>query len=170
VLIAKHAIERLHERLPLPDRESLFHQGMVRAFERPVLFPQGSNRYLVEFRMGKDRLGYFVAEVHPGFVLIKSFLFLTMEGTPESKLLKEKLGLHRADVEYYNLDQFFTLFGTDIGKDPLLHKGMYDCGCAHMLNVMNPKNRPSWIEAIGDRFKKTFVLQEAPNGFIVGQK
>jgi hypothetical protein len=170
VLISKHAIERLHERLPLRGCETLFHRGMVRAFENPVLVPQGENKYLVELRFGADRLGYFVAEILPGFVLNRTFLFLTMQGTPESQLLREKLGLRRADVEYYKLDHFFTLAGSDICEDPLLLRILSECGCGHLLAMIDPEHRRSWVETFGDRFKKSFGLKDAPRGFFVGEK
>ena len=170
VLISKHAIERMHERLPLPRCETLLHRGMVRAFQKPILVPQGPNRYLVELAYGADRLGYFVAEIHPGFVLARTFLFLTMQGTPEAQLLREKLGLCRADVEHYKLDHFVTFISTDISKDPLLRRVLSECGCGHLLNESSPEHPRSWVEQFGDRFKKTFAIREAPRGFFVGEK
>ena len=43
--------------------------------------------------MGKDKVGYFVAQVFPHMILIKTSLFLTMKGTPEAERLRDKLGL-----------------------------------------------------------------------------
>ncbi len=170
VLISKHALERLHERLPLSGCETLLHRGIVEAFKNPVLHPQGMNSYFVEFRLGEDRLGYFVAEVLPGFVLSKTFLFLTMHGTPEAERLREKLGLSRTVVEHYELDQFFTLVGSDVVKDPLLVKVLSECGCGHLISLIDPTDRLEWMEQFGQRMKNKFDIKDAGQGFMVGQK
>jgi hypothetical protein len=170
VLIHQHAIDRLHERLPVPGSESVLHKGMVEALNRPVLIPNEPNSYLVEFRLSEDLLGYFVAEIHPAFILIITFLFLTMRGTPESTLLREKLGLYGADVEHYMLDDFFTLVGSDIADDPLLRRVLSECGCGHLLSVLDAELRLPWLQTFGEKFKKTFNVREAQRGFLAGEK
>src|SRR3984893_4388743 len=63
VYIDEHAIMRLHERLPLSGRESLLHIMMVDSLESPVFFPADHGRYLVEARLGPNRVGYFVDQI-----------------------------------------------------------------------------------------------------------
>jgi hypothetical protein len=84
--------------------------------------------------------------------------------------LKEKIGAYRADVEYFKLDSFFTLVGSDIARDPLLSRVLSECGCGHLLNLVDPNIREPWLESFGEKFKKTFKLAEAPDGFFAGQK
>ncbi len=143
---------------------------MVDALADPVVFPADQGKYLVELRYGAGRAGYFVAKVFPGFVLILTFLFLTMEGTPEAKLLREKLGLHRKHIEEYHLDRFFTLIGSDIADDPLLSRVLAECGCGHLLSLIEPGSQGKWLDTFGERLKQGFGLREAQGGFKVGQK
>jgi hypothetical protein len=150
--------------------EGCLHGSLVESLASPVLTPQRSGSHLVEYRLRKLRFGYLVAEVHPAFVLVKTFLFLTMDGTPESALLKEKIGANRADVEHYKLDSFDTLFSSDLVRDPLLSRVLTECGCGHLLNKLDPLFDSPWHESFGDKFKKTFKLAEAPEGFFAGQK
>ena len=42
--------------------------------------------FLLEFRMGPDRLGYLVAHLLADKLILRTFLFLTMQGTPEAEL------------------------------------------------------------------------------------
>src|SRR5262249_52772829 len=63
VFIDKHAVTRLHERLRLTNHVSLLHLMMVESLESPVFYPADHGRYLVEARLGRHRVGYFVAEV-----------------------------------------------------------------------------------------------------------
>ena len=170
VLIEKHAIARLHERLPLRGHESFLHIQMADSLDEPVFIAQEPQKYLVEARMGKDKVGYFVAQVFPHMILIKTFLFLTMQGTPEAERLRDKLGMCRTDVEHYKLDQFFTLVGSDIVKDPLLVKVLSECGCGHLISLIEPTDRLEWVERFGQRLKNKFDIKEARQGFMVGQK
>jgi hypothetical protein len=170
VLIEKHAIARLHERLPLRGAESILHRMMAYSLGQPVFIAQGPQKYLVEACLGKHKVGYLVALILPHMILIKTFLFLTMQGTPEAERLRDKLGLSRADVEHYKLDQFHTLIGSDIVKDPLLVKVLSECGCGHLISLIEPTNRLEWVEAFGQSLKSKFDIREARQGFMVGPK
>jgi hypothetical protein len=171
VYIEKHAIARLHERLPL-EYESLLHHLMIDSLDDPVLVPiaQEMDKHLVEARLGKHRVGYFVVQILPQLVLVKTFLFLTMQGTPEAEKLRNKLGLHRKDVEHYRLDQFFTLVASDIANDPLLVRVLSECGCGHLASLIDPGDRFQWLDRFGERLKRSFDIREAREGFMVGQK
>ena len=170
VYITEHAVNRLHERLPMKGYESWLHQFMVSALEEPVITPQDDEKCLVELRMGSHRVGYFVAHVLPHLVLVKTFLFLTMHGTPESALLREKLGLCRADIEKYYLDDFFTLAASDVARDPLLVRVLSECGCGHLISMIDNSGRLQWLDVMGEHFKRTFELREARDGFVANRK
>jgi hypothetical protein len=176
VFIEKHAIARLNERLDVqPNMEPVIHRLMMNCLLEPVLVPREPGKYLVEARLGpaegsSPRVGYFVAQVFPELVLIKTFLFLTMQGTPEAELLREKLGFFRADVEHYQLDNFMTLVGSDIVHDPLLARVLTECGCGHLLTMVSAENRTEWLKHHAQRLKDSFDLREARGGFMVGQK
>ncbi len=170
VYIGEHAIKRLHERLPLRGHGPLLHRLMTEALENPVVISLDDENSLVELCLGSQRVGYFVAQVLPHMVLIKTYLFLTMQGTPEAAKLREKLGLYRADIEHYKLDKFFTLVASDIVGDPLLVRILSECGCGHLVSLIDPANRVEWLDRVGNHFKKTFELREWQNGFVANQK
>jgi len=170
VLIERHAIERLHQRIPLPGHQSLLHNIMVDCLEYPVLTPRVPGKYLVDVCLGDHKVGYFVAQVLPELVLIRTFLFLTMQGTPEADRLRDKLGLSRTDVERYKLDHFHTLTASNIADDPLLSRVLAECGCGHLLSFLQLNTRLDWVEHHGARMKELFGIREAKGGFVVGQK
>ena len=125
---------------------SLVHKAAIGALERPEGLHRSRDGYLVDVWIGPHKVGYLVAQVLPRMVFIKTFLFLTMQGTPESELLRGKLGLGRSDVERYKLDEFHTLTGTDIIKDPLLARVLGECGCGHLLSLVDPDIRMPWVD------------------------
>ena len=170
VFIDRHAIDRLHQRIPLPNHQSLLHNIMVDCLEYPVLTPREPGKYLVDVRLGEHKVGYFVAQVLPDLVLIRTFLFLTMQGTPEADRLRDKLGLSRNDVERYKLDYFWTLTASNIADDPLLARVLAECGCGHLLSFLRFDVRHDWVERHGAKMKELFGIREAKGGFVVGQK
>lgn len=170
LFIERHAIDRLHERVPLRGYESLLHKVMLDCLEYPVLTPREPGKYLVDLRLGDHKVGYFVAQVLPDLVLIRTFLFLTMQGTPEADRLRDKLGLSRTDVERYKLDHFYTLTASNIADDPLLARVLAECGCGHLLAFPRLDVRLDWVERHGVKMKELFGIREAVGGFVVGQK
>ena len=120
VYVSEHSlISRLHERMAIFLDFPLLHQMAVDLrLDEPKLQPtEGADGFLVELGLGKRKAGYFVAEVYPEFVFVKTFLFLTMQGTPEARCCAETRALAR-DIEYYKLDSCFTLTCSDLGDDP----------------------------------------------------
>jgi hypothetical protein len=170
VYMSRHAIDRLQERLPLWGLESTVHRAVAASLADPVVLPRDEDTNLVEIRLADLRVGYCVAQTLPRMILIKTFLFLTMQGTPEAEMLRSKLGLHRADVEHYGLDRFFTLVASDIARDDLLCRIFNECGCGHLISLLDPAGRLGWVETHGEKMKATFNIRGAGDGFKVGAK
>jgi hypothetical protein len=173
VFITTHALRRLEERLQVLPSKPVLHRLAGQALSRADLIPCRDGKFLASMGCGSKnqyRLGYFLAEVLPDLVLIKTFLFLTMNGTPEAELLRDTLGMSRADIEHYQLDKLHTLVSSDIADDPLLVRVFRQCGCGHLLSFLNPDRRDAWLQRFGDSLKTKFELREAPDGFAVGRK
>jgi hypothetical protein len=83
--------------------------------------------------------------LYDDFVIVSTFLFLTMQGTPEARRLRRELGLTRTDIEHYKLDHLFTLALSDVGEDPELNTALARCGCGHLLGLLEPAQRFSWL-------------------------
>jgi hypothetical protein len=147
VYIGDHAISRLHERIPVAPFLSMLHKMLRTSMEEPRIHPSGTEgEFLVEAGEPDRKLGYFVVALCHDFVFVKTFLFLTMQGTPEARLLRENLGLSRGAIEYHKLDNFFTLSQSDLGEDPELRSALDQCGCGHLLGMVGSENRLSWLE------------------------
>ncbi|MDE2507794.1 MAG: hypothetical protein KGM43_11330 [Planctomycetota bacterium] len=174
VYITKHALERCTQRsFPEPYNKGpspMVHCVIASSLRRPKIVTRSRDGYLLEFLTGVGRLGYLVVHVLPQGILIKTFLFLTMHGTPEAEMLKEKLGLLRVDIERYQLDQLDTLAFSDIADDPLLSKVFRECGCGHLLGRFDPVHLTKWVETSGEEMKAAFAISEARDGFKVGPK
>jgi hypothetical protein len=66
-------------------------------------------------------------------IVVTTFLFLTMAGTQQHRLLREKLRLSRRDIEYEGLDRLETFLTPDVLADEDLVKVLEDAGCGSLL-------------------------------------
>ena len=163
VFVSEHAINRLHERMAAPTQSSALHIMMDDALAEPNLRPtEGDDGFLVEVKELDAKVGYLVVEVYAEFIFVKTFLFLTMQGTPEATCLRQKLGLSRRDIEYFKLDNLFTLAYSDLGEDPELRRALADCGCDYLLDIFNPTTRLSWLKRYRDPLRRELGLPSRP--------
>jgi hypothetical protein len=145
VYIQDHAILRLHERLPLPGWEGEIHDCIWLSFIDPKMTVGPTGDKLIEYRFCDFKLGYFPIELIDDKILIKTFLFLTMTGTPEAKLLYRNCGLMRRDIEELSFDSIDTFLNTDVTEDPELRALLNRCGCGHLLEMIRPEDRTELV-------------------------
>jgi len=159
VFILPHALDKYHERLPFCPPFHVLHNQLVRSLEYPTIVPHDSpDSFLVEVGERDRKVGYLVVRVHQDFIVVVTFLFLTMKRTPEGAKLRARLGLSRTDMELFKLDSFFTIAFSDIGLDPDLRNALSDCGCSHLLELVDNKKPLEWLAGHGEKLKKVVGL------------
>jgi hypothetical protein len=136
VYVQSHALEQLYNRLPFEPWA--VQDFMWQSLREPLLVPAGRGRWLVEYRFFQHRLGYFVAEEVDGRVLIATFLFLTMEGTPEGNELRQRLRVRTDDVSWLGMDTLSYFVLSDVAKDADLTAVLSECGCGHLFQLLKP--------------------------------
>jgi hypothetical protein len=157
VYVQAHALDRLHLRICIiPDYE--VHDAMVLSLDEPVVVESRGRELLIEYRFFNYRLGYFVAEQVEDIVLVRTFLFLTMQGTPEARLLWEKFGLRRPDIEYLDLDNLYCFLLTDLPDDPELVRKFEECGCGHLLRMGRPELRDQARRGNAQRMREYLLM------------
>jgi hypothetical protein len=141
--VQSHAIRNLHERVPIGDG-GLVHDAMWQSLYSPKVAQNHKGEYLIEYRCFDYKLGYFVAEVVEQSILVTTFLFLTMQGTPEAISLFDRLRLKRPDIEQLGLDSLGNYLFTDLQKDSELVSIFDTCGCGHLLKMARPETQHDW--------------------------
>jgi len=137
VYVQSHAIRNLHERVSIGD-DGLVHDAMWHSLCSPNVTQNQKGEYLIEYRLCDYKLGYFVAEVVERSILVTTFLFLTMQGTPEAISLFDRLRLRRPDIEQLGLDSLANYLFTDLQKDSELVGMLEACGCGHLIKLAEP--------------------------------
>jgi hypothetical protein len=145
VLIQRHALERIYGsegRLlfarDVQGLEGMLHLALMESLRNPTFhpYPKDSTCFLVEYRLYGERLGYLLAQRIGSRILIHTFLFLTMDGTPEGTNLWRELRLCRHAKQYLGLDNLATFVMTDLQTDANLVALLEKCDCGHLFRVV----------------------------------
>jgi hypothetical protein len=134
VYIMQHAIKRLNERISCKYPQASEFEMML-AFIVPKITRQGKSHYLVEFRTSNLKAGYFLCELVENALLVRTFLFLTHDGTPEGKMLTETTGLGKLDQKYLRFDNLLTLANSDILSNEEAMDIFRKAGCGELLEL-----------------------------------
>lgn len=135
VYIQDHALQRLKERLDCMPPFCLFTYLTGTLMGGYEAIEAGDNRTLLTYVAGDIKAGYLVCSIYEGVILIRSFLFLTMDNTPEGKKLAEITGLQKMDKQYWNIDKQSTFINSDIADKPELKKIFVEAGCESLFRL-----------------------------------
>jgi uncharacterized membrane protein len=139
VYIQQHALNRMSERLGfiIPAFQTTV---LVEAFMRKEIIPVAKNRILIAGFINEMKVGYFIAELVDGIILIRTFLLLTNSGTPEGDRLSKLTGLQIDDRKYLAIDTLPGLANSDIAKNEAICKLFYTAGCGSILELCEKIN------------------------------
>jgi hypothetical protein len=134
IFIQAHGLQRLRERLPFSmQSEAFVNFTLLESLNELSVVERKGKGFLIELRLRGYRIGYLVAQVAQDKIVVTTFLFLTMKGTPEYRLLEQKLRLSRQDIEHMGLDSITTFLSPDVRADESLTKVLEECGCGSLL-------------------------------------
>ena len=105
VYVQEHALQRLRERVTIEQENGWVDDFVWQSLKSPVFAKGRDGSILAEYRFSEYKLGYFVVEFVDDLAIITTFLFLTMNGTPEGDKLYDLLRVTRSDKTYLGLDQ-----------------------------------------------------------------
>jgi hypothetical protein len=145
IYIQSHALQRLRERLDSMDTW-LIHLTVYYSLLYPVIVPSGFGYPLIEYRIGKIRSGYFTFIIVEGILLIRTFLFITNNGTPEGKKLQEVTGLGRLDKKYLAIDRISAFISSDIGESEKIKDILTQCNCENLIHLNEEINKPLFLK------------------------
>lgn len=145
VYIQSHAMERLNERIDCVPIGFL-HVSVYSALKKIKFIKNEMGNILFDYCLGGVKVGYLLGKLVEGKIIITTFLFLTNDGTPEGKKLRENTGLLKEDKKHLTIDKLNTFILTDIEKDARLKKIFIDAGCGTLFQLdnrvfVNPEDR-----------------------------
>jgi hypothetical protein len=134
IYIQSHALHRIQERLDTIP-EDIHHYLLYQNVANWDALTNSRGQSLIAYTTGETKIGYLVYEYIEGIVLIKTFLLLTNNDTPEGEKLNKLLGLEKTDKQYLDLDKLSHFVKSDIPKNQKLYNQFKDAGCAGLFEV-----------------------------------
>jgi hypothetical protein len=134
VYVQSHALQRLSERLDCIGVPAL-HLQLYLSLSNLKVFHREDGIILIEYRFDETKLGYFKASLHQDMLILRTFLFITNDGTPEGKRLREVCGLDRLDKVYLNLDKLSSFMNEELGNHPEIRRLLLQAHCESLLEL-----------------------------------
>ncbi|WP_430974626.1 hypothetical protein [Sunxiuqinia rutila] len=134
VFMQKHVLVRMEERLGKPFVDLGYLYIVTALLQEPL--PAGKpNSFLFPMTEGDIRLGYLKADIIGDKLVVRTFLFVTNNGTPEGKKLQELAGLAKLDKAYLGIDRLHTFIASDIKEHQQLRELFNQVGCGGLLQL-----------------------------------
>ncbi|TRX65887.1 hypothetical protein [Carboxylicivirga sp. M1479] len=146
LFIQAHAIKRMSERLDIIDEQSINFSLWKNTCDNIEII-QHKNTLLTPVKIYDINIGYFVIEPINDMLIIKTFLFITHNCTPEGDKLKELTGLGKSDISYWKIDRLSTFMNLNEEKHPQLMQLFTDVGMQELTQL---KDKDFDIDSIQD--------------------
>ncbi|MCB0824018.1 MAG: hypothetical protein KDC09_15075 [Bacteroidales bacterium] len=133
VYVQSHALIRLKERLDILKDIDIYYHFFFSIFNSSPLYHH--NEWFFPMKLGDVVIGYFTGQLVDGALVLKTFLFVTNEGTPEAERLTEIAGLAKLDIKYWKIDTLRNFFESDISKNEHIRNIFEEAGCGGLFRI-----------------------------------
>jgi hypothetical protein len=134
VYTQSHALNRLSERIDC-FWTGLVHFNMYVSLHNAKVFRDNNNNLLIEYRFFDTKAGYFRVDIVDGIIVVRTFLFVTNNSTPEGQLLEKNTGLQKLDKKYLAIDKLSTFMTSNLDKNNEVQKIFKSSGCQCLLDL-----------------------------------
>lgn len=134
VYVQAHALNRLSERMDGVTKGFL-HLHIYISFKDPKVCRNKKGKWLFEFKLLEHKVGYFVADIIDEKIILRTFLFLTNNGTPEGEKLLEQTGFMKEDKMYLAIDKFSSFIHSDIKNNERIKALFINAGCQSLFEI-----------------------------------
>ena len=158
VYIQSHALHRLEERIDCLCYPFLQYQLYITLKNPEIINFEGNS--LLEYKINDTKYGYFVLEYIEGIIVIKTFLFLTNNGTPEGKKLKEISGLNKLDKQYWAIDKLSTFLSKEFINNESLKELFTEAGCKQLFEPLSDDFKLKETVGVADKLMKYIEMEQ----------
>lgn len=134
VYIQSHALNKLQERIDITP--GIMHYMAFLVLHQPVIEHIKNEKYsLVSYYLSDQKVGYLLISLDDAKLIIRTFLFLTNDGTPEGKKLNQSFSLDKLDKKHLMIDTLPAINAYHIDQNEHLSKLFISAGCASILKL-----------------------------------
>ncbi|MDR1895262.1 MAG: hypothetical protein LBR10_00535 [Prevotellaceae bacterium] len=132
VYIQQHVIDSIMEHASCPFPLWTF-PNLVKAMLTPKIIRLTTNKFLFEYCLENVKIGYLAVHKIAGALLIRSFLFITNNGTPEGRKLEELIVQHKEDKKYLAIDNLQDLANAGVEQNKTVNNIFIKAGLTPVL-------------------------------------
>lgn len=145
IYMQSHAYERLLQR-ELPMNKGQVNMCLLLTIITGLNTQIFRNNLLIDYKgiLGKKH-GYFLACIKNDRIIIKTYLPITHNSTPEGAKFRELTGMNKFDLNYWDIDKLSTFVDNEMTEDNELYPYFKDSGLLHLFNL-----QPDTCMAHGD--------------------
>jgi len=159
VYVQRHVLHQLRERLNIRNGPHIAEYFMLQSLRDPVVRERVKVGWFIDYRLGADRLGYLLVALAEDKVIVRTFLFLTMDDTPEGRRLRQELRLDRRGREWLGLDTLAPFLERAVAHDQELVDLFTACGCGHLLTLQSVSTPEAGRERYRPDLRKLLASQ-----------
>jgi hypothetical protein len=159
VYIQQHALNRMKERIGFIV-PTFYQMLLISALDYKEFIPIAANRLLMACFANNLKIGYFVAEIVDGIIMIRTFLLLTNSGTPEGNKLTKLTGLQIADHKYLSIDTLQGLANSDIEQNETICNLFREAGCGSILELCKKFNSEPEMMWLLDKSQQKNIIAD----------
>jgi hypothetical protein len=134
VYVQSHALNRLSERMD-GVISGFLHLYIYESFKEPNVCRNKKGEWLIEYKLLGKKTGYFVADIIDKKIILRTFLFLTNNDTPEGETLLEHTGFMKEDKAYLAIDKFSSFVHSDIKDNERIRTIFINAGCESLFEI-----------------------------------
>ncbi len=134
VYLQSHALKRLAERID-GVTTGFLHFSIFDSFKNLKICKNKNGDLLFEFALLNKKVGYFKGDIINGKIILRTFLFLTNNGTPEGEKLHKNTGIMKEDKKYLIIDKFSAFIDSDISASKHVKDIFINAGCESLFEI-----------------------------------
>ncbi len=160
VYVQMHAVHRLKERLDCMDNDLLLF-FLNESVEDYHIVTSPSGKLLLEYKFGGKILGYFVIDKVKNLLVIRTFLFITNNNTPEGVRLHRIAGLQLEDKKFLQIDRLSTFLQPDVRSNEFICSLFKEAGCGELLKLDKESFNVDLKGRVASTIESYFTKREA---------
>lgn len=133
VYVQDHAVRRIYERIDCILSNVLI--SSIYSSLRTCIAIRDRDKFIIEYRILDVKVGYLSAVMVDGKLVIRTFLFLTFNGTPEGKRLEDFIGLKALDTNYLKMDKLSSFMTGKLKENDELRSIFERADCLHLVEM-----------------------------------
>ena len=160
VFVQSHTLHRMAERLDCTEPYSQQFNLFI-SLQQPVIVKGPTGQWLIEYQLKKHKLGYLLVDIVESILVVRTFLFVTMDSTPEGHALQEALGLAAVDKKYLAIDRLSTFLLSDIADHADIKAHFVKAGCEDLVSFDTSFQHPEQQWKVGQFIRSYLNTSEA---------